>query len=331
MHEITVMLVLVVLAALAFDYINGFHDTANAIATVVSTRVMAPRTAIIMAAGLNVVGALVSAGVAEAIAKGIVKPDVVTLPVILGGLVGAIVWNLFTWYYGIPSSSSHALVGGFAGAAIAGAGSGAIQWAGFQKILLSFLLSPIAGVVIGYIVMQSLNWLLRSWTRATVGKVFGKLQIVSAAAMAFTHGGNDAQKSMGIIAIALYTARLIPELHVPGWTKLVAAAAMGLGTSVGGWRIIKTMGHKMVKLEPVHGFAAEAAAAVVIETATRMTMPVSTTHVISSTILSVGLTRGPKAVNWIVIKNIGLAMLFTIPASGLVGAGCYWLVHLATR
>lgn len=328
MSSLFILAAIIVLLAVVFDFINGFHDTANAIATVVSTRVLSPRAAIIMAAGLNVLGALVSAGVAEAIAKGIVKPDVVSLPVILGGLVGAIVWNLFTWYYGIPSSSSHALVGGFAGAAIAASGTGAIQWAGFDKILLSFFLSPIAGVVVGFIVMSLLNYLLRNWTRTMVSKVFGKLQIVSAAAMAFTHGGNDAQKSMGIIAIALYTAHLIPELHVPGWTKLIAAAAMGLGTSMGGWRIIKTMGHKMVKLEPVHGFAAEAAGAIVIETATRMALPVSTTHVISSTILSVGLTRGPKAVNWTVIKNIVMAMIFTIPASGLVGAGCFWLVHL---
>ncbi|HLO04975.1 MAG TPA: inorganic phosphate transporter [Symbiobacteriaceae bacterium] len=331
MNSVIILAVIIVALAVIFDFINGFHDTANAIATVVSTRVLSPRAAIIMAAGLNVVGALVSAGVAEAIAKGIVRPEVVSLPVILGGLVGAIVWNLFTWYYGIPSSSSHALVGGFAGAAIAGAGLGAIQLAGFKKILLSFFLSPFAGVVIGFLVMSLLNLLLRNWTRSMVTKVFGKLQILSAAAMAYSHGGNDAQKSMGIIAITLYTAHLIPELHVPAWTKLIAAVAMGLGTSMGGWRIIKTMGHKMVKLEPVHGFAAEAAGAIVIETATHLAMPVSTTHVISSTILSVGLTRGPKAVNWTVIKNIVLAMLFTIPASGLVGAGCYWLVHLIVR
>lgn len=331
MSSVFILAAIIVVLAVIFDFINGFHDTANAIATVVSTRVLSPRAAIIMAAGLNVVGALVSAGVAEAIAKGIVRPEVVSLPVILGGLVGAIVWNLFTWYYGIPSSSSHALVGGFAGAAIAASGTGALQWTGFEKILLSFFLSPFAGVVIGFIVMTLINLLLRNWTRSMVTKVFGKLQILSAAAMAFSHGGNDAQKSMGIIAIALYTAHLIPHLHVPGWTKLIAAAAMGLGTSMGGWRIIKTMGHKMVKLEPVHGFAAEAAGAIVIETATRMAMPVSTTHVISSTILSVGLTRGPKAVNWTVIKNIVLAMVFTIPASGLVGAGCFWLVHLIVR
>jgi PiT family inorganic phosphate transporter len=323
-----ILALIIVVLALVFDFINGFHDTANAIATVVSTRVLSPRAAIVMAAGLNVVGALVSAGVAEAIAKGIVKPEVVTLPVILGGLVGAIVWNLVTWYYGIPSSSSHALVGGFAGAAIAGAGMKAIQWSGFTKILKSFFLSPLAGVAVGFALMMLINWLLRNWTRSLVTKVFGKLQILSAAAMAFSHGGNDAQKSMGIIAIALYTAGMIPTLHVPGWTKLVAAVAMGLGTSMGGWRIIKTMGHKMVKLEPVHGFVAEAAAATVIETATHLGAPVSTTHVISSTILSVGLTRGPKAVNWTVIKNIALAMLFTIPASGIVGAGCYWLIHL---
>jgi inorganic phosphate transporter, PiT family len=322
----------VVLLAVAFDFINGFHDTANAIATVVSTRVLSPRAAILMAAVLNIIGALTSTAVAEAIAKGIVQPQMVTLDVLIGGLVGAIGWNLLTWYYGIPSSSSHALVGGVAGAAVAAGGLSALNVAGFQKIVISFIASPVAGVVVGMVILVILYRLLAGVAPGKVTRVFSKLQILSAAAMAFSHGSNDAQKSMGIIATALFAAKVIPELHVPSWVVLVSALAMGLGTSSGGWRIIRTMGHKMVKLKPVDGFAAETAAAIVIETATHLSLPVSTTHVISSTIMSVGLNRGPKAVNWGVIRNIGLAMLLTIPASATVGAIAFgitrWLLTM---
>ncbi|HEY3363632.1 MAG TPA: inorganic phosphate transporter [Symbiobacteriaceae bacterium] len=323
--------VVVIILAVAFDFINGFHDTANAIATVVSTRVLSPRAAIMMAAGLNVIGALTSTAVANAIAKGIVKPEMVTLDVLIGGLVGAITWNLLTWYFGIPSSSSHALVGGVAGAAIAAGGMGAVNVAGFTKILISFLASPLAGVAVGLVVLKLLMLILRHFSLAGVNRVFSKLQIVSAAAMAFTHGSNDAQKSMGIIASALFAAHLIPTLHVPTWVVLVSAVAMGLGTSTGGYRIIKTLGHKMVKLTPVYGFVAETSAALVIETATRLAVPVSTTHVISSTILSVGLSQGGKKVNWKVIGSIGWAMLLTIPASAVVGAVGFYIVHGIVR
>jgi PiT family inorganic phosphate transporter len=317
----------VVVLAVAFDFINGFHDTANAIATVVSTRVLSPRAAVSMAAVLNIVGALTSTGVAKAIATGIVRPEAVTLDVIIGGLVGAILWNLLTWWFGVPSSSSHALVGGVAGAALAAGGFGTLNASGFITIVASFVLSPVAGVIIGLLILGILYRLLRNTSPARTTALFSKLQILSAAAMAFSHGSNDAQKSMGIIASALFAAKLIPVLHVPTWVILLSATAMGIGTSTGGWRIIKTMGHKMVKLKPVDGFAAEAAASLVIETATRMKLPVSTTHVISSTIMSVGLNRGVKAVNWGVIKNIGWAMLLTIPASGAVGAVAFLLVH----
>jgi inorganic phosphate transporter, PiT family len=323
---LTLALIVVVLAV-AFDFINGFHDTANAIATVVSTRVLSPRAAILMAAVLNVVGALTSTGVAKAIATGIVHPGAVTMDVLIGGLVGAIGWNLLTWYFGIPSSSSHALVGGVAGAALAAGGVQAVNVSGFTTIVASFFLSPVAGVLVGLLLLKLLYQLLRNTSPARTTQLFSKLQILSAAAMAFSHGSNDAQKSMGIITTALFAAGLIPELAVPRWVILMAATAMGLGTSTGGWRIIKTMGHKMVKLKPVDGFAAEVAAALVIETATRFRLPVSTTHVISSTIMSVGLNRGRKAVNWGVIKNIGWAMLLTIPASAAVGAAAVFLVR----
>lgn len=319
--------IVVVMLAVTFDFINGFHDTANAIATVVSTRVLSPRAAIVMAAVLNVVGALTSTAVAQAIAKDIVKPDVVTLDVLIGGLVGAICWNLITWYFGIPSSSSHALVGGVAGAALGAGGLAALNSHGFTKIVISFVASPLAGVLVGLVVLNILFLILRNFSLYGVNRTFSKLQIVSAAAMAFTHGSNDAQKSMGIIASALFAAHLIPTLHVPQWVVLVSAVAMGLGTSTGGWRIIKTLGHKMVKLTPVYGFVAETSAALVIETATRIGVPVSTTHVISSTIMSVGLSQGGKKVNWKVITNIGWAMLLTIPASAVVGAAAFYLVH----
>lgn len=319
--------VVVIVLAVTFDFINGFHDTANAIATVVSTRVLPPRVAIGMAAILNIVGALTSTAVAQAISKDIVKPQAVTLEVLVGGLVGAIAWNLLTWYFGIPSSSSHALVGGVAGAAVAAGGITSLNGKGFTKIVLSFVVSPVAGVFVGLIVLFTLTLILRNASNAGVNRWFSKLQILSAAAMAFSHGSNDAQKSMGIIASALFAAKLIPTLHVPFWVILTAATAMGVGTSTGGWRIIKTLGHKMVKLTPVYGFAAETSAALVIETATHLGLPVSTTHVISSTIMSVGLQKGPKAVNWTVIKNIGWAMLLTVPATAVVGAFAELLVH----
>jgi PiT family inorganic phosphate transporter len=320
-----VLAIIVVLLAVTFDFINGFHDTANAIATVVSTRVLSPRAAILMAGTLNVVGALTSTGVAIAIAKGVVDPNWVTLDVLIAALVGAIAWNLLTWWFGIPSSSSHALIGGVAGAALIAGGFNVLNLKGLGKIVLSFVLSPVAGVLVGLVILQILRLILQNTSPAKTTAVFSKLQIVSAAAMAFTHGSNDAQKSMGIIASALFAAKLTATLHVPDWVVLIAATAMGLGTASGGWRIIKTMGHKMVKLKPVDGFAAETAAALVIEAATRLALPVSTTHVISSTIMSVGLNRGPKAVNWGVIRNIGWAMLLTIPASAAVSAVA-WLV-----
>ncbi|MGE5672949.1 MAG: anion permease [Mycobacterium leprae] len=327
MSSVLVLAIIVIVLAVAFDFINGFHDTANAIATVVSTRVLSPGQAVLMAAVLNVVGAFTSTGVAEALAKGIVRPEVVTLDVIIGGLIGAIIWNLFTWYFGVPSSSSHALVGGLAGAAVAAGGISALAGKGFIKIVLSFVISPIAGVIIGLIVLTIMTFFFRNASNSGTNKLFSKLQILSAAAMAFSHGSNDAQKTMGIIATALFAAHFIPTLHPPTWVILTSALAMGLGTSSGGWRIIKTLGHKVVKLTPFNGFAAETSAALVIEAASHLGVPVSTTHVISSTIMSVGLSQGARKVNWKVMTNIGWAMLLTIPASAVVGAIAYLAVH----
>ncbi len=316
-----ILIALVILLALAFDFINGFHDTANAIATSVSTRVLSPAKAIIMAAGLNFVGALFSTKVASTIAKGIVDPSLINNEVIIAGLLGAIVWNLFTWYYGLPSSSSHALIGGVAGAAVASHGFSALNARGLaEKIFLPLITSPIIGFVIALIVMRLIFVLVGNMSPQKVNKHFSKLQIVSAAFMAFSHGSNDAQKSMGIITAALLSAGVISEFHVPVWVVIACASAMALGTSIGGWRIIKTMGSRIIKLEPVHGFAAETSAAMVIIGASLFGKPVSTTHVISASIMGVGATKRMSAVRWTVARNIVNAWVLTAPLSALVAA-----------
>ncbi|HYF95216.1 MAG TPA: inorganic phosphate transporter [Symbiobacteriaceae bacterium] len=322
-------LVIVIILALAFDFINGFHDSANAIATVVSTKSLSPRAAIIMAAVLNLAGALVSTGVARAFARGVVRPDEITLDLLMGGLVGAIAWNLATWYFGIPSSSSHALVGGLAGAALVGPGPAGINLPGFVKMVLSLFISPVIGFVAGLALML---WLLPMLERAAGKKgIFARLQLLSAAAVAFSHGSNDAQKAMGIIAAALYALGVTSRIQVPWWVVVAAALAMGAGTSTGGWRIIQTMGDKITRLTPADGFAAETAAVAVIGTATLLRLPVSTTHIVSSAIAAVGLRRGAGAVHWEVLKSIGWAMLLTLPASGAVGAAAGWVLGRLLR
>ncbi len=312
------LLFMVVAAALIFDYINGFHDTANAIATCVSTRALSVRSAIIMAAFLNFAGALVSTKVAATIGKGIVDAKDVTQMVIFAGVMGAIIWNLITWYFGLPSSSSHALIGGIIGAAVAHAGSAVLLWGGLKKIVLALILSPIVGVAIGFIFMLAVLWGFRNKAPGPLNTNFRRLQVLSAAFMAFSHGTADAQKSMGIITLALLSYGAIPEFAVPLWVKLSCAIAMGLGTAAGGWRIIKTIGKDFVKLQPVHGFCVETAAAGVILGAASIGMPVSTTHVITSSILGVGLTRRMSAVNWNVAYRILWAWILTIPASAVV-------------
>lgn len=317
------MLVLVIVAALVFDYINGFHDTANAIATCVSTRALSVRAAIFMAAGLNFLGAMVSTKVAATIGKGIVDKDNVTQMVVLAGVMGAIIWNLITWYYGLPSSSSHAIIGGIMGSVIAHKGVSALHWEGLKKIVLSLVLSPVFGVILGFAVMLVLLWTFRDYSPGPLNKHFRKLQVVSAAFMAFSHGTADAQKSMGVITMALVSYGALPAFEVPTWVKIACALAMGLGTAAGGWRIIKTVGKDFVKLQPVHGFCVETASAGVILGASSLGMPVSTTHVITSTILGVGLSKRLTAVNWNVAYRILWAWVLTIPASAIVAFVTY--------
>ena len=313
-----VMLCLVILAALLFDYINGFHDTANAIATCISTRAMSVKTAIMMAAVLNFAGAMISTKVASTIGKGIVDKDNVTQMVVLAGVTGAIVWDLATWYYGLPSSSSHAIIGGLMGAVFAHAGMGALKWAGLKKIILALLISPILGTIVGFIFMLILYRVFRNSAPTGLNKNFRRMQIASAALMAFSHGTADAQKSMGVITMALLSYGVISSFTVPWEVMVACATAMALGTAAGGWRIIKTVGHDFVKLQPVHGFCVETASAGVILGASAFGMPTSTTHVITSTILGVGLSKRLTAVNWKVAQRILIAWVLTIPASALV-------------
>jgi len=317
-----IMLIIVVVLAIAFDFINGFHDTANAIATSVATRVLSIRAAIIMAATLNFAGALMSEKVAKTISKGIVNDLKLSLAVVAAALLAAIIWNLITWYFGIPSSSSHALIGGLIGASVAHSWSlEVVSWnTVLYKVILPLLASPIVGYLAGLFLMSFLYKALRKVSNSIVNRIFAKLQIVSAAFMAFSHGNNDAQKSMGIIALALLVSgQMGPNDSIPVWVKLSCALAMALGTSIGGWKIIKTMGVNMIKLQPIGGFAAETGAALVIETATAFGMPVSTTHVISTAIMGVGSSKRLSAVRWSVARSIVWAWVLTIPLTMLLG------------
>ena len=312
------MLGLVILAALAFDYINGFHDTANAIATCISTRALSVRSAIFMAATLNFAGAMISTKVAGTIGKEIVDGSHITQMVVLAGIAGAIIWDLITWYYGLPSSSSHAIIGGIMGAVIAHDGVAALHWVGLRKIILALLISPFLGAAVGFIIMLAIMWAFRAKAPTNINRGFRRLQVLSAAFMAFSHGTADAQKSMGVITLALVSYGTIQTFVVPVWVKMACALAMALGTAAGGWRIIKTVGHDFVKLTPVNGFVVETASAGVILGASAFGMPTSTTHVITSSILGVGLTKRLTAVNWKIAYRILLAWVLTIPASGAV-------------
>ena len=319
-----VLLIAIVVLALVFDYTNGFHDTANAIATSVSTRALSPRIAVLMAAGLNLLGALVSTSVAKTVGEGIVNTDLVTLQVVMAALVGAVVWNLITWRFGIPSSSSHALFGGLIGAMIASAGVSGVIWSGvFEKIILPMVGSPLLGFVGAWVLMTGLIWLVRKRQQGPVNTWFRRLQPISAGFMAFSHGANDAQKTMGIIALALFASGQIETFTIPTWVKIACALAMAAGTYSGGWRIIHTLGTKVIKLDPIHGFAAETAAASVIQLATHFGVPVSTTHTITAAIMGVGSTQRLSAVRWGVAGNIVTAWVLTLPAAGLVGAAVY--------
>ncbi len=319
----------VVLLALAFDYINGFHDTANAIATSVSTRAIAPKTAVMMAATLNFLGAMISTGVAKTIGGDIVTaPEMINGEIIVAALVGAIFWNLLTWWYGIPSSSSHALIGGIIGAVLISVGPEALQAGGIGKIFISLVASPILALVLGYIVMKILLILFGRFSPIVLNDRFRNMQLVSAALMSFSHGSNDAQKAMGIITLTLVASGHLQTLDVPIWVKIACATAMALGTAAGGWKIIATVGSKIFKLESINGFAADLNSAITIFTATLLHLPVSTTHVVSGSIMGVGTAMRVRAVNWSTARSMVFAWFITIPLSAGVSALAYVMIDV---
>ena len=317
------LLIAVVVTALVFDFTNGFLDAANAVATSISTRAVPPNIALAGAAILNVVGALISTHVAATLAKGIVDPGVVTNPVILGGLVGAIAWNLLTWWWALPSSSSHCLIGGIAGAVLATSGPDHVLWSGIlYKVLIPTLIAPLIGFSIGILLMVAIYWIFRNANPGRLMRRFRIAQLASASVMAFSHGSNDAQKTMGVITLALFAAGQLPALEVPLWVKLASAMTIGLGTYSGGRRIIRTLGMRLVKLTPAHGFAAETAASGVLLATAYLGFPVSTTHVITTSVMGVGATQRLSAVKWGLSLDIFAAWIITLPAAGLVGALC---------
>jgi PiT family inorganic phosphate transporter len=309
-----------------FDYINGFHDTANAIATSVATRALRPQYALAMATAFNFIGAFAGTAVAKTIGAGLVDEQTTTQVVVAAALIGAIAWNLITWWLGLPSSSSHALIGGLLGATIAAVGTSALKWDGIvNKVLIPLVTSPLAGFAGAFVLMLALMWVFRNADRRPLASGFRRLQVFSAGYMAFAHGSNDAQKTMGIITLALFSAGVIPTIDVPPWVIVLSASAISLGTAVGGWRIMHTMGQRVVELEPIHGFAAETTAATVLLTTAELGAPVSTTHVISSAIMGVGASRGLRGVRWGVARSIVIAWILTLPAAGIFGA-VTWIV-----
>ena len=327
MHELQFLILTVIVLALLFDFINGFHDTANAIATSVSTRAIKPAHAIIMAAVLNFLGAIYSTGVAKTIGGDIVaSAEMVDEHIIIAALMGSIIWNLFTWYVAMPSSSSHALVGGIIGAVLVSTGSTGLNFIGIGKIVLSLIASPLLAIFSGFIVMTVLFLLFGQFAPSALNGRFKKMQILSAAAMAFSHGSNDAQKSMGIITLALLSGGYLSSFEVPDYVKFLCAAAMACGTALGGWRIIRTIGGKIFKLEPISGFAADLNSSIVIFSATLLHLPVSTTHVVSGSIMGVGTAKRIRAVRWGVAQQMLAAWVLTIPCTAVMGALAYQIV-----
>ncbi len=328
MDTTLILLIVIVALALVFDFINGFHDTANAIATVVSTRALKPLTAVIYAGILNFAGAMIGTEVAATIGNGLVNSAAISLHTIICAIIGAIIWNLITWYKGLPTSSSHALIGSLIGATFfsSSGGSANVIWpALWSKVLVPMFLSPVLGVTIGLVVMTALTWMIYRLHPAFINRLFGRLQIVSAGFMAVNHGLNDAQKSMGIIALALLLTHPAAAFSVPVWVKLACSVAMGLGTMTGGWRIIRTLGSKMMKLQTVQGFAAETTASLIIGGASHFGIPVSTTHVISTAIMGVGATKRLSAVRWGIVGNIVWAWVLTIPLTFLLAGGLMFI------
>jgi PiT family inorganic phosphate transporter len=332
MDHTLLIVALLIFLALVFDFINGFHDAANSIATVVSTRVLSPGKAVVWAAFFNFVAAFFfGTAVATTVGSGMVDLKVVTFEVIGAGLVGAITWNLITWFFGLPTSSSHALFGGYAGAAVAKAGFAAVIWSGWTKTIVFIVVAPVVGLLVGLSMMTGTYWTFRRTSPMRVDRLFRRMQLLSAAAFSLMHGANDAQKTMGIIAGALFTAGYLKKFEIPFWVVLAAHTAIGLGTLSGGWRIIKTMGSKITKLAPVHGFAAETGAAVAIFLATHLGVGISTTHTITGAIVGVGATRRLSAVRWGIARRIVWAWVLTIPAAAFVGAVAFWAVQLFER
>jgi inorganic phosphate transporter, PiT family len=330
MDYIFLITILVVIFAWGFDFINGFHDTANTIATSVSTRALRPRTAIILAATMNFIGALTFTGVAKTISKGIVDPFELergTL-IVLAALIAAIVWNLLTWYYGIPSSSSHAIIGSVAGAVIAGAGMDALNYKGFIKILQALLISPFIALAVGFLIMTIFKMVFKNFPLSKTNRGFRVFQIVTAAVQSFSHGTNDAQKAMGIITLALIAGNYQDTDEVSTWVRVTCALAMGIGTSVGGWKIIKTVGGKIMKIRPVNGAAADLSSAIILFGFTNLHLPVSTTHVISSSILGVGSATRVKGVKWGVARRIIMTWIITLPISATLAYLIFYLLDI---
>ncbi|MBI4336727.1 MAG: inorganic phosphate transporter [Chloroflexi bacterium] len=315
-----VFLIIVIVLAVVFDFANGFNDAANVIATVVSTRVLTPLAAVLMAATMNFLGALSGTAVAKVIGKGVVEAQAITLTTVAAGVGAAAVWVLLASRLGLPISGSHSLIAGLVGAAVATAGFGVVITGGVAKVLLGLFFAPLLGFVGGYLLMLGFHWLFRRTSPALVQGLFGRLQIVSAAAMGFSHGSNDAQKTMGVISLALFVHYQPPEFTIPFWVIVLSATVMAVGTYLGGWGVVRTLGVRIVKMRPVHGFAAESSAAAVIEAASRLGFPLSTTHVISSTIMGQGATQRLSAVRWGVARRIAVAWVVTFPFCGLLGA-----------
>ncbi|MEZ0262335.1 MAG: anion permease [Alphaproteobacteria bacterium] len=331
MESAFLLLIVAVTLTLIFDFINGFHDAANAIATVVSTRVMRPGTAILYAGALNFAGALMGTEVAATIGKGLVTASTITIHTVIVTLIAAIIWNLITWYQGLPTSSSHALIGSLLGATYAAAGNESIQWSKVtEKVIIPMFSSPVIGVCLGFSLMTLLIWLVHKMPLGRINRVFGKLQIISAGFMALNHGRNDAQKCMGVIALALVLTYPQDDFHVPFWVMASCAIAMGLGTMSGGWRIIRTLGTKMIKLTPIHGFAAETTASIILGATAHFGIPVSTTQVISTSIMGVGATKRLSAVRWGIVGNIVWAWVLTLPLTFTMSGGLMWLYKTIT-
>ena len=323
-----VLLVVVVVVALGFDFSNGFHDTANAVATSVSTRALTPRMAVLIAALANLAGAFVTTAVAKTVGKGIIDTGLATEKTLLAALIGAIVWNLITWWFGLPSSSSHALIGGLIGAALVQSGSEGVEWDSIvHSVVIPGILAPIIAFVAAFALLLALLWLFFRLTVGSANRMFRLGQLGTGTWVAFTHGANDAQKTMGVIALALFTNGTIDHFYIPTWVKVAAGVAIAAGTYVGGWRIMRTLGQRIFDMEPASGFAAQASAGTTIYLATHFGYPLSTTQVISGAVVGAGATRRFSAVRWGVAGNIVVAWLLTIPAAALVAAACYWPVE----